>query len=722
MGSGQSSAADVDVDLGRLFASLRERWLRILLVCVGVAVIAFVLASFATPSYRAETRLLIETRESPYTRPQSANADDRPILDSEGIASQVEVIDSTSILNKVAGELHLEKREEFNGGKPSLLSRLLIGAGLRSDPSGVATDDRVLKAMREHLEIYRVTDSRVIAIRFSSHDPELAAAVPNAIANAYLDVQKEAKIESNTSATAWLKPEIDELRKSVQAAEAKVADYRAKSDLLVGQNNSILSTQQLSEISSELSRVKAARAAAEAKAGSVRAALKDGTSIETLPDVLASSLIQRLRERQVELQTQIADLSTTMLPNHPRIRALNSQLVDLDRQIREEAQKVLDGLDTEAETARRREQELTAELNELKVEAGKADEQQVELRALQRDADAKRQLLESYLTRYSEAASRGERDYLPPDARIISPALTPSAPYFPKIVPITAAAFAASLLLMTIATLLVELFSGRAMRPAPRPVETIPQVAMPVVVPEPALERDDAAEAKAIAQARDEQRRRRVLGLAGASGENAMGVAAPLGIDAAARKLVDGSAKRAVFVSPEGDAGAASSVLVARQVADSGLRAILVDLTASGAASVPMLETSAFPGITNLLASEAQFSDVIRGDLYSDCHIIPIGTASPARAMRAADRLPIITDSLATAYDVVVIECGHMDAGELRRLVDAGTVIMVSALHPAEAPAAATARELAATGLAETVMVTPSGSAPTDSPRDRDVA
>src|SRR5690606_5548312 len=106
----------------------------------------------------------------------------------------------------------------------------------------------------------------------------------------------------------------------------------------------------------------------------------------------------------------------------------------------------------------------------------------------------------------------------------------------------------------------------------------------------------------------------------------------------AAEMLINGGASRALFVSPEGDEAAASAVLVAREVADAGLRVLLVDLTSSGAASRPMLEGARAPGITNLLASEAQFADVIHEDHYSDCHVIPAGTANPVRAMRAVDR------------------------------------------------------------------------------------
>ena len=236
---------------------------------------------------------------------------------------------------------------------------------------------------------------------------------------------------------------------------------------LIGQNNSVLATQQLSELSTELSRVRANRGAAEANAESVRAVLKSGGSLDALPDVMSSPLIQRLRERQVQLKADIADLSTTLLDNHPRIKALRSQLVDLDQQIRKEAENVLKGLGTEARTAALREQQLVADLNTLKAASARAGEQEVELRALEREANAQRELLESYLARYREAASRSDGNYLPVDARIFSRAIAPSEPYFPKALPIAGAAFVASLLIMTIMTLMQELFSGRAMRPAP---------------------------------------------------------------------------------------------------------------------------------------------------------------------------------------------------------------------------------------------------------------
>jgi uncharacterized protein involved in exopolysaccharide biosynthesis/Mrp family chromosome partitioning ATPase len=703
------TTGDVDVDLGRLFASLLENWRRIVAVALVVTGLAFMFAWSATPRYKAETRILIETRESVFTRPATAGEGSNPVLDEEGVTSQVEVVGSTDILKQVAQKLQLSKLPEFDEtADMSLLGRLLVIAGLKADPGEVPPEERVLKAFRERLAVYRVEKSRVIVIEFSSQDPKLAAEVPNAIADAYMAVSRDAKLQSNSDATEWLEPEIADLTKRVKEAEAKVAAFRSQSDLLVGQNNSVLATQQLSELASELSRVRAARAAAEANAQSMRAVLDSGGSLEALPDVLSSSLVQRLRERQVQLKADIADLSTTLLGNHPRIRALNSQLADLDRQIRQEAQKIQKGMETEATTAKLREQQLIADLNTLKADSARAGDQEVELRALEREAAAQRELLESYLTRYREASSRKERNYLPADARTFSRAIPPVEPYFPKILPIVGAAFVGSLLIMAVVTLLQELFSGRAMRPAAgAAIEPVGQVPMPPAqapVEEPVIEIPPGSKTKPKLHTSLATPARRVPMLGEVS------------VECAAEKLIAGGATRAIFVSPEGDEAAAAAVLVAREVADAGLRVLLLDLTSSGAASRPMLESGVYPGITNLLASEAQFTDVIHADLYSDCHVIPPGTADPAHAMRAIDRLPIIMNSLTTAYDVVVVECGVADAEAIRRLVSAATEVMVSVLEPADEAVVLAAADLEAGGYGKPTLVTPAGYEPPFSP------
>ncbi|EJN06478.1 Wzz/FepE/Etk N-terminal domain-containing protein [Phyllobacterium sp. YR531] len=716
MAQAKSAGNDVDIDMGALFVSLWQNRRRIIIGTLLITALAFIALSMVSPKYRAETRILIEARESVFTRPSNQQTDDRPVVDQEAIKSQVELIGSSDVLRNVITKLDLAKNAELAASaEPSSLSKLLGAVGLGRNISEETRTDYILQALRDRLLIYSVQESRVIVVQFSSKDAALSASVANAIADEYMAMQQAAKSEINTDATGWLQPEIADLSKRVKDAEAKVAAYRSSSDLLIGQNNAVLATQQLSELSSELSRVRANRAASEARASSVRAALQSGAQAETLPDVIASPLIQRLRERQVQLNNDIADLSASLLSGHPRIKALRSQLADLNGQIRLEARKVLASLENEAETARLRETELNRSLNQLKAQSSRAGEEEVELRALEREATAQRQLLESYLTRYREASSRTDRGYMPADARIFSRADRPIEPYFPKKVPMTLAAFVASLLILSIGTLLHALFSGRALRPvaetyespAPAVVQPAP---MPTIIEEPAplaaappieKEPDPHPEPEPESEPVD-------VVPAVMLPEPPQAVAAHhTAIDNVADRLMASGAARAVVVAPEGDEASALTVLLVRELADRGVRVILVDMTGSSEIGRAMLDDGNLPGITNLLVSEKHFSEVIHLDHYSQAEIIPLGNHDPVKAMQSAGRLPMILTALQSAYDLVVVDSGPATVTELKHLMVDGTELILGVINPDDPDVVGTAKAVYDARILEPNLLSP---------------
>jgi uncharacterized protein involved in exopolysaccharide biosynthesis len=148
MSGGYAAANDVDVDLRSLFGSLARKWPRIFSVALIVTGAAFAFAWLATPHYKAETKLMIQP-ESVFTRPNAGVDADKPILDEEGVTSQVELITSTDILKQVAQQLNLAKLPEFDDAVDmSTLNRLLIIVGLKSDPNEIPADERVLKRLR----------------------------------------------------------------------------------------------------------------------------------------------------------------------------------------------------------------------------------------------------------------------------------------------------------------------------------------------------------------------------------------------------------------------------------------------------------------------------------------------------------------------------------------------------------------------------------------------
>lgn len=678
---------DVDIDLGRLLRAVWEKKVLVAGLTAAAAGLAFVVTGMINPLYKSETRLLIETREPVYSSEQGSQSADTA-LDERGVTSQVEILRSTDLIKQVARELNLSSREEFDpAANSSAIGELLVMLGLKKNPLDIPAEERVLKNFTSKLEVYAVPGSRVIGIEFSSEDASLAAEVPNALVDAYLAFQSGAKRENNTDASAWLEPEIARLSEKVREAEAKVAEYRSRSGLLLVNQQDTIAAKQLSDISTELSRVRAERADAEARAQSVRNALKNGQAVDAVSDVLSSPVVQRLRESEGTIRAQIADLSTTLLNAHPRMKGLRAQLSDVENQLTSEIRKVLSSLESNARVAGLREEELTAQLNALKAGSGRDGEEAVELRSLEREAASQRDLLETYLSRYREAASRSEPKALPADARVISRAVPASESYYPKTLPIIIVSALATFLLASIGVMLTELFSGRALRPSSG------------LVREPS-----AGQSEAVAAARPDIAPEMAAGALPTIANDAD----DFSVEAVAEQLVTDATPVAVCISPEGDEGSAAAVMLARTVAGEGLQTLLIDLTGSACPTELMAESVRLPGLTDLMCGDIAIADSIHPDRLSSAHIIPRGNANARRAMRAIDRLPMVIDALTEAYDLVIVECGAADAASVARIARAdGGEIVLSILRSGEADVARFLAELNAQGFDDVLLMTP---------------
>src|SRR5262245_32721695 len=447
--------------LGRALWRRKGRILALTLIAAGLALAA---VNMVTPRYKSEARVLIETRDNIFLRPEAERLGERgATIDPEAVTSQVQLILSRDLAREVIRSLKLAERAEFDPvlRGSSTLGVLLGLAGLVRDPMSQTPEERVFRSFAERLTAYPVEKSRVITIEFESESPELAARVANTIAETYLMFQQTAKQDQSRAAGHWLAEKIEPLRGAVADAEAKVEQYRASNNLLVGTNNTTLSNQQLGELNAQLSAARAQKADAEAKARIIRDALRAGTTVE-FADITNSELMRRLSEQRVILRAQLAEQSSTLLDQHPRIKELKAQIADLDRQIRSEADRLARSLENDARVASAKLDSLGASLDQLKRQAANTNEQDVQLRALEREAKAQRELLESYLAKYREATTRDSIGAGSPDARIISTAIVSNTPSWPKKVP-TVLISALGMFALTVAFIVSgQLLSGQA--------------------------------------------------------------------------------------------------------------------------------------------------------------------------------------------------------------------------------------------------------------------
>jgi polysaccharide biosynthesis transport protein len=688
-----------DLDLRVLGQALMRKRIWIVVPTMLAAVLSITAVNLVTPRYKSEARILVDGRENVFLRPNGERNDDRTSLDAEAVTSQVQLLLSRDLAREIIRKNKLADLPEFDpvlqGISP--LKSLLALLGIGRDPFSLTPEERVLDAYYDRFTAYAVDKSRVIVIEFQSRDPDLAARVANSIAEGYLVLQQNARQEQAKSASQWLSVEIDNLRKKVAEAESRVEDFRSKSSLFVGTNNTTLSNQQMGELNTQLNNARALKSDAESKAKLIREMLQSGKPIEA-SEVLNSELIRRLAEQRVTLRGQLAEQSSTLLDNHPRIKELKAQLADLDRQLREEAGKISRSLDNDARIAGGRVEGLSASLDQLKTQASSTNGQDVQLRALDREAKAQRDLLESYLAKYREANTRENIDAAPSDGRIISRAAVSNAPAYPKKLPIVLIATLATLMLSSGAIATGELLRMTAPRaaaeftPESAPVPA-PAAAATVVDPAPEL-----ADAAPLSGETDPEIR----------SEPAPDVAPELTeIEQLAEELRGaGEAARKVTIlgTAAGDSITLTALTLARLIAASA-RVVVVDLSGSS----PMIAVASVdpvaPGLAELMLGEASFSQVISRDRLSRVHLVSAGRPGFDRALLQSPRLALAIDALLRVYDHVLLDAGTASGLPAELLTAQARAVVVPDASMAADARTAMCDQLSAVGFSEVNML-----------------
>lgn len=450
-----------DIDLATLGHALwrAKRWILGLTLLAGA--ITFIGLSMMRPLYTSEARILVQNEDSAFTRPTGEDGRNgyRTPLDEQAVQSQVQVLTSRDLILQVVKDLDLVHNATFQrDAGQTFLRRLLDAIGIGSKRQ--SAQERAANALADNLDVFQLSKSSVIAVEYSSGDPKLAAEIANKLADVYIGWQRTAKIEQTKDATAWLADQIKALRKATTESEEAVEKFKASKGLYAGAGNVTLNAQQLSELNSQAILSEAQESEARARAKLIKQMLADNGDINATPEVLKSQLIINLIEQRVEVQRQLAELSATLLPSHPRIQQLRSELTDVRTQIRNEAGKVVKSLENEAQVAAAREASLRASLNAAKSKSAGQSDAEIRLRALEREAKANRDLLESYLARYRDASARHDMGAVPAQAAIVSRAHASVLPSFPKKVPLSLLVMAATALLAVGYTLASELIQG----------------------------------------------------------------------------------------------------------------------------------------------------------------------------------------------------------------------------------------------------------------------
>lgn len=473
---------DTPVDLRGL---LRTLWRRrgVVGATVGLALgLAALVMLIVPPRYSARVLLALDMREDRVVDIDSVVPGRMP--DPRLLNTERDILSSRRLLARLADSQGLLADPEFNAALASPPGRAgpqeladlwrWLEDRMRSwtDPADPALQrpsqsrEAVLDAVREAVAVSTTGLSYTLRLTVTTRDPEKSARLANALAALYLEDQRRAKADATTRATHWLNARLADLRARVRAADLAVQRYRADHGLLrpeaagagAATESAVARDPSRAALVARVTDAEADLAVAEARRRQVQAMVAQGMGAAAGP-VLDSPVIQSLRAQEAEVRRRYAELDARYGARHPALADVRAELGDLGARIAGEVGRIVDSLDAAVAVARDRLGVLQARRAALEAAATRTDAARVDLRALEREAETSRRLLETVLARVKETAT--QQDLPQADARIIAGASIPTRPSGPHPVPVLAMTGLTALVLgMGLAVLLDGLDPG----------------------------------------------------------------------------------------------------------------------------------------------------------------------------------------------------------------------------------------------------------------------
>lgn len=384
-------------------------------------------------SFTSHAMLLIDSSKLRVLN-NDAPLSDAPI-DTAQVETQVEILKSENIGLSVIKDLKLTEDPEFASSRGGLFGKIL---GVLRSPldfltapkvqSETALARKILATFLVKRSITRVGRTYVLDIGYTSYSASHSAIIANAIADAYIVDQLEAKYQVTRRASSWLQDRIKELRQQVSDADRAVLNYKEKNNIVsVGGSTAagprLLGEQQIEELNTQLGAARAAAEEARARLQRIDEIMKKDLPDATVTDSLRSDVISRLRNNYLDLAAKEAIWSARYGSGHLAAVNLRTQMFELRRAILDELGRIAQSYKSDYEIAKSRVEGLERNLESLVANSQAINRDRLGLRDLESTAQVYHTLYDNFLQKYMEAIQ--QQSFPITEARIISAAAAP---------------------------------------------------------------------------------------------------------------------------------------------------------------------------------------------------------------------------------------------------------------------------------------------------------
>jgi polysaccharide biosynthesis transport protein len=645
------------------FASIIGRQLPIFLVVIPCVVTLGLLYLVTTPpSYTAVAKMVIDSRKMSAFQQQQIFGD--PTIDNVAVTTQVEVLASENVSLAVIRELKLTQDPEFVGPGAGFIGAIFNLISTAFDSGTVQSESqlrrRTLAAFEARRKVSRVPQTYAMEISFRSDDPAKAAQIANAICDAYIVDQLEAKYQSTRRASAWLQDRVKTLRAEASADAQAVVEFKQTNNM-VESGGKLMNEQDMSEVNSQLILAHAATAEAKARLDRIRHVMSQDIPDASVTDALKSEVIIKLRQQYLELAARESIWSKSYGPDHLAAINLRNQMAEMRHSIADEMQKIAESYNSDYEIALTRETSIQKSLDSAVAQSRITNQAQVQLRELESKAQTSRAMYDNFLQRYLEAVQ--QQSFPVSEARLITPATPPATRSHPKTLTVLAVSVAGGVMIAFGAAVLREA-SNRVFRTGAQ-VEDVLHVSclamLPVLKSTALLTVDKQEDTAAPIQERRIRRSDNLLNyVVDAPFSQFTELLRSLKVMTDLNSVVQANRVIGVTSTLPNEGKSTIAANFAAMIAHAGSRVVLVDGDLRNPALSQALSPGASAELLEVAAGRKALDDAIWTDPASGLIFLPAGPQAAKvlhpNEILASNAMKSLVDKLRDAFDYIIVD------------------------------------------------------------------
>jgi succinoglycan biosynthesis transport protein ExoP len=398
---------------------------RIALWSLMMTVITTLVVSLVLPKqYVATTSLVVNQRNvDPVTAGQYMPVSVQ--LLSGYLATQFDVIASHNVARKVVEKLKLSETPKMQ-------------KDFAKTESNGDIRDWVADSLLKKLEIKPTRESSVIELDFTSTDPQLAAKIVNAFADAYIQTSIELRAQPAKLRADWFDSQLALLRMRLERAQSVLSTYQQQEGIVEGVDRQDIGFTQLdiekarmSDLSKQLVESETRTNELQSRKDLLAATLKQGGSVESLQEVLSSPLIQSLRSELARSTAHFAEVSQKFKKGNPQYNQAEAQMASLRQEVKSAIKMILNSIDSGVTSSKQRDDILAKALAKQKAKVMGLKSKHDQIAVLKRNVENRQMAYDDVMKLSGQ--TRMESEMSQTDISILNPAVPPQKPAKPNV-------------------------------------------------------------------------------------------------------------------------------------------------------------------------------------------------------------------------------------------------------------------------------------------------